>query len=175
MKNLLAVWPFLFFIDCLAPPASEIFGKIWQASDVIFNLVSSGFQNCSSFINFQFFQAILKSCNSLGLANLIDQDEEAATFVKELMSIIFVPAEDMVAAFDELVGRLRPALRARMRTLINKVRRFWFLIITPEGMTLFGLINRTNNICETWHARIYRILRTPNPMPYEVFGNFCIN
>lgn len=88
------------------------------------------------------------------------------------MSIIFLPAEAMVAGFDDIVARLRPGLRARMRTLINKVRRFWFGIITPAGMTIFALIHRTNNVCESWHARYYRILRMANPVAYELFGKF---
>ena len=55
------------------------------------------------------------------------------------------------AHFSDVLRRETVEIQAGINKLNNYFLSYWIGEITPEVFSVFGLINRTNNLVESWH------------------------
>ena len=59
--------------------------------------------------------------------------------------------QNIKAHFSDLLRRETAEIQAGIKKLNNYFLSYWIGEITPEVFSVFGLINRTNNLVESWH------------------------
>ena len=101
------------------------------------------------------------------LQNVIRNDVEIGNFIKKVIALPFLPHEDIEQAFNEILTAASQRVQNVLRRFISYYRRQWINIVTPKGFSIFGLVRRTNNAIESYHARLnHRMGRHPTPWSF---------
>ena len=94
------------------------------------------------------------------------QDKDLQHFLKEFNSLALLPAADIVGGFEGLKGRIRtefPDFEEPLLDFCTYHERFWINQIGPDGLSVFGLADKTNNIMESYHAVLKHVLGAKAP------------
>lgn len=105
---------------------------------------------------------------SLGLEGLIQEDGDASFFVKRLLALPFLPQDKIRDHFEAMFRALTPLLQNKFRAFRRYYRDQWLTRIGPEGFSVFGLKDRTNNVIESFHAMLRRKLDI-HPFAWDFF------
>ena len=87
-------------------------------------------------------------------------------FLKEFNSLGLLPAAEIRAAFLGLRARISiefPDFAEPLLDFADYWERFWLNQIGPEGLSVFGLADKTNNIMESYHSLLKHILGAKAP------------
>uniref|UniRef100_A0A1I8J146 FLYWCH-type domain-containing protein n=1 Tax=Macrostomum lignano TaxID=282301 RepID=A0A1I8J146_9PLAT len=127
--------------------------SVWKAIRRVFP--NASVRGC----NFHWTQAVWRKVQNIGLQQSYQEDEGTQKFVRKIMALPYLPADTIVAAFDEL--RTENAVEAdeRLVELCNYVSGTWLTEghqWTPGDISVFGQPIRTNNDLEGWHYRLNR-------------------
>ena len=93
------------------------------------------------------------------------QDKDLQHFLKEFNSLALLPAEDIEGGFNGLRARVGefPDFEEPLADFCSYHERFWLRQIRPEGFSVFGLDDRTNNTMESYHAVLKHVLGAKAP------------
>ena len=93
------------------------------------------------------FEAVWRKIQELGLAVTYMRREATHSYLKQLMTLQFVPAQDIPATFQQLRGR---ANTASLQSLVVCLERQWLQhrMFRPASWTVYRQTVRTNNDVE---------------------------
>ena len=139
------------------------------------NALESSFPN-ARFIGCQFHysQALWRKCQKLGLTDVYKNNMEFKSFLKKLMSVPYLPANQIrgiaLTLFDQPIN-----VNNHIRTNIRKFRqyffRFWLNTVTPEKFSVYDVPYGTNNFSESFHARLKARIRVHHPSMWSFVGH----
>ena len=78
------------------------------------------------------------------------------------MALPFLPAREIRIMATHIFSQAG-GLKSKIRKLKSYIFRYWVGIVTPEKLSLFEFQHMTNNIAESYHARLKAIIRTHHP------------
>ena len=93
-------------------------------------------------------------------------DKALELFLKEFNSLGLLPPDEIRAAFFVLKARIPmefPDFEQPLVDFADYWERFWLNQIGPEGLSVFALSDRTNNIVESYHALLKHVLGAKAP------------
>lgn len=99
---------------------------------------------------FHYTQAIMKNTRK-HLPIAVRNEEHIKSWVMSVMSIPLLPATNIHGAFDYLLGVINDV---RLDRLKNYIERQWKQRVTPEELSVFRLVNRTNNAAESFNRQL---------------------
>lgn len=106
---------------------------------------------------FHFSQSCYRKLQFLGMQQLYSQSQEVRLMVRSVMSLAFLPTQQVFATFQAFFGLIsihRPILLPFM----NYFRNQWITRIPPNVWNVHGEDIRTNNDLEGWHFSMKRAL-----------------
>ncbi|XP_074101990.1 uncharacterized protein LOC141529387 [Cotesia typhae] len=115
--------------------------------------------------NFHFIQAIIRRTITEKLDSLIEEREDIRVFIRKLLGLAFLPADDIEKAFLLLVNQHKEIIQP-LKGLIDYFRSYWLKIVKPERFSCYRNKNRTNNYIESYH-RILRLKLGSHPPIWE--------
>lgn len=103
---------------------------------------------------FHWAQAVWRQVQAHGLQAAYRQDSGTHRFIKKLLSLPYLPYEDIIATFDELISST--ALTPNLITLVAYIRTQWITstVFPPATWSVCKKNVRTNNDVEGWHRRL---------------------
>lgn len=115
--------------------------------------------------HFHFGQAVWRRCQETGIASDYTNNETVRSFVQKCIALAFIPQTEVVCVFDRLVNVLPDAEHVKLDPFIAYFRNTWLngysLILWNKYDTSYK--NRTNNVVESFHSSLKRLLPThPN-------------
>lgn len=122
---------------------------MWQAlRDVLPNTVIKG-------CGFHWNQRIYRKITTLGLSTAYQEKGDKHRYMRKLMALPYLPAEQIVGAFD-ILEQQAAEVGGPLRELTNYMRRTWIdgSVWRVDNWGLFRETIRTNNDVEGWHHRI---------------------
>ena len=113
--------------------------------------------NTSSILGcwFHFTQAVRRKMQSLGLANVIEDEEGAHYLIKKVMCLPLLPAESIPDGLNQIMEENESLT---LYPLFGYINRFWLRQIGAEQLSLYNRPFRTNNAIESFHSRLKRIM-----------------
>jgi hypothetical protein len=75
--------------------------------------------------------------------------------------------QNIKAHFNDLLRRETAEIQAGIKKLNNYFLSYWIGEITPEVFSVFGLINRTNNLVESWHRWLNERMGASHINPWD--------
>ena len=115
---------------------------------------------------FHWTQAIWKQIQDKGLAptyhkrkNTANKRKNTAKFLRELMCLPFLPAEQISITFQDFQDLVLPDHPPAIQELLDYIDRNWINghIWTPTHWSVFGMSVRTNNDVEGWHHHLNQL------------------
>ena len=106
---------------------------------------------------------------SLGLARLVEDDLEAKRYVQSIMTLSFLPKEEIQEQFNYIVAQLNENIMNRFIQFTDYFQSFWINRVGTSQFSIFGLQLRTNNSIESFHSRLEAKL-SRRPQPWEFFS-----
>lgn len=88
------------------------------------------------------------------MGTFVKNNVEAQEFIRNVTLLAFLPAEDIPKEHAQLLINLSPQVKSRLRPFTRYFLNFWMRVVRPEGFSVFGLLIRTNNVQEAYHARL---------------------
>ena len=125
---------------------------------------------------FHYCQAIIQKIKSLGMIKLFKKFESFASWVRKLMAVPLLPSHLIQQAYEELLGQ-RFVFGRNHQHFYNKLNKFkrymrsTWMTQDVRNLSVFGLENRTNNVCESYHRQFNRLVGDKHPGAYD-FANF---
>lgn len=128
---------------------SDFEAAIWRTTRHVFGDIAH--RGC----NFHWSQAIWRHIQDLGMARHYINDDAVHKFCRRIMALPFLPHDRIVEEFDRIEAR---AHNDQLLKLTTYVRSTWIVstMWPPASWSCFGQSVRTNNDCESWHARLNR-------------------
>ncbi len=79
------------------------------------------------------------------------------TYIKKVMSLPYLPHEQIVPAFETLKKKLKPE-QPKLQTFMNYVEQQWIVhrVFKPKSWTVYMMSIRSNNDIEGYHHRLNR-------------------
>ena len=116
---------------------------------------------------FHWAQAVWRQLSQLGLAAAYRQQDAVHRFCRRIMSLPFLPPDDISATFTGLQSR---ATSDVLKQLLQYVDKQWINhpVWPPTTWSVYRRAIRTNNDCESWHARLNRKAETSNLAMYKL-------
>ncbi|KAK4318618.1 hypothetical protein Pmani_010410 [Petrolisthes manimaculis] len=124
---------------------------------------------------FHYAKSIYAKIQKVGLTNVYASNKDFKRWGRMLMSIPFLPEDQIEPAFQQLkqqaLGLVEAAEEKTMvKQLLKYWQNFWLLQVGPSNLTVFGLDRSTNNDCESLHSRLNRECKVNHPS----FWHFCV-
>ena len=115
--------------------------------------------------HFHYCNALYKNTCSRGLQVSYRQDKDLQHFMKEFNALGLLPATEIEGGFLGLQARIGefPDFEEPLADFCRYHERFWINQIGPEGFSVFGLQDRTNNVMESFHALLKHVLGAKAP------------
>ncbi|XP_041363958.1 uncharacterized protein LOC121379414 isoform X2 [Gigantopelta aegis] len=103
---------------------------------------------------FHWTQAVFKRIRQEGLEKSYHDKGRTYVFLKQVLSLPYLPAEDIEEQFERLCAV--PEIPPKVENVLAYMKRTWFRssVWKVENWSIFGLPIRTNNNTEGWHRRI---------------------
>lgn len=128
---------------------------VWKAFKDIFPAVKR--KGCC----FHWTQAVFRKIQNLGLAPTYRSKRNTATFLKELMSLPFLPAEQIPSTFQDFQNLLQPAHPKPLHQLMQYLEDTWIYgNWTPTDWSVYKMAVRTNNDVEGYHHGLKMVVIT---------------
>ena len=126
---------------------------VWRAFPIVFPGIK--IHGCA----FHWSQAVWKRIQEAGLAPTYRQKRNTSKFLKQLMCMPFLPAEQIPTTFQQFRDLVTPAHPEPIHKLLDYFEDTWINghIWKPENWSVFGMSVRTNNDCEGWHLHLNRL------------------
>ncbi len=136
-----------FSVRCIV---SDFESAIWRAVKAIFG-DDIEHRGCT----FHWSQAVWRQLQKQGLATAYMEHDSVHRYCRRIMSLPFLPAAAIVEAFDRIKIK---ATDPKLVALVDYVERTWITNSTwpPTVWSAYRRTIRTNNDCESWHARLNR-------------------
>jgi hypothetical protein len=126
-----------------------VFSATWQAIREVFP--GSIVKGCV----FHFTKRIYRKIQAEGLATAYMQKVDKYEFLRKLMSLPYLPVEQITAAFDRLKIVAEEA-GGPVLNVVEYMERTWIRgsVWNPSNWSVFRELVRTNNDLEGWHRRL---------------------
>uniref|UniRef100_A0A8W8MYX2 MULE transposase domain-containing protein n=1 Tax=Magallana gigas TaxID=29159 RepID=A0A8W8MYX2_MAGGI len=107
---------------------------------------------------FHWTQAVWRHVQYLGLARAYKDQQAVHNYIRQLLSLPFLPAQQIPETFHHLRGR---ATTPQLRDLVDYIDRQWFRhrVFRVQDWSVFRRTVRTNNDVEGWHNRLNTMAR----------------
>ncbi|XP_044594352.1 uncharacterized protein LOC123271884 [Cotesia glomerata] len=115
---------------------------------------------------FHFCQAIIHKLKDLRLFNLIWNWRNGQILLRKFLALALLPAQVIGVTYNWLIQTLPNEIANALRPFIVYFRRQWINIISSEQLSIFGLVNRTNNYSEAYN-RVLRLRLGPHPTIWD--------
>ncbi len=115
---------------------------------------------------FHFSQNLWKRIQKLGLAKTYTENAAFKKYVKEVMSLPYLPSEHITTTMESLfLQQLELSDHENMqnRKFQKYVKKYWIRTISPEKLSVFHLSRGTNNDHESFHSRLKSRIKTKQP------------
>lgn len=102
-----------------------------------------------------------KKIQELGLVPDYKKKQNTSKFLRQLMCLPFLPAEQIMITFRDFYDILTPHHPDKLHKLIEYIESTWMngAIWRPEDWSIFGMAVRTNNDVEGWHNLLNKLCR----------------
>ena len=114
---------------------------------------------------FHFTQRIWSKTHKLGLVQSFTQNHEIATYIRNLMTIPFLPASLILSTFTFLESptTLPVAEEIKVEKLKKYFKKRWLGYISPEELSIFEAHCSTNNGTESYHSKLKGRVKCGHP------------
>ena len=138
---------------CVTSVVMDFEAGVWGAFREVYNGIK--IRGCV----FHWTQAIWKQIQDKGLAPTYRKRKNTAKFLRELMCLPFLPAEQISITFQDFQDLVLPDHPPAIQELLDYVDRNWINghIWTPTDWSVFGMSVRTNNDVEGWHHHLNQL------------------
>ncbi|XP_043480989.1 uncharacterized protein LOC122510421 [Leptopilina heterotoma] len=104
--------------------------------------------------HFHYCQALYRKAIKLGFKVFLRQNNEAKFLLRQLMALAFLPSNEIIATFHEIVDSLPPRIRQKMKEFLKYYKKEWLQKVTPDLFCVYQLIRRTNNVLESYNRTL---------------------
>lgn len=126
-----------------------------------------------------FLQAVIRRAKRYGLClryNNKEKNPEAHKILKRIIALALLPAnliENGLQIVEDLAYQLgdKKGTTNRWKKFFGYYRKEWMTTVTPEGFSVFGALDRTNNCLERYHRDLNQFLLS-NPSVNKFFGKY---
>jgi hypothetical protein len=120
---------------------------IWQSIRLV--LPEAHLRGCI----FHFTQALWRKVQAFGLVPAYNEQGPVYRYIRRMMALPFLPAEQIRPAFDKLATMTEDAT---MLIFVNYIEATWMrsTVWPVANWSCFLVPIRTNNDCEGWHRRL---------------------
>ena len=122
-----------------------------NAGEAVFHVVPTG-------CDFHYNQAILRKIGKKGLKRTMSNNGEFKAWVHQVMSLNHLPSDKIEQTFRELclihIPILSASAKKEKESFQRYWERFWLGTIGVDRMTVYNAPLRTNNHCESYHAKL---------------------
>jgi len=114
-------------------------------------------------------RAVFKNLQKIGLSKLFFKHNAFKKWVKHIMAVPLLPADQIHPAFESLFRHVFTFNRAD-RVLYNRfksyIQRQWMQKIRPENLSVYALDSATNNGAESFHSLLKSDIKVHHPNVY---------
>ncbi|CAM4818298.1 unnamed protein product [Rotaria magnacalcarata] len=118
---------------------------------------------------FHFNQSLHRRLVSEGLAVAYRDEEKVRKWSKYTMALALLPPNET----ENALQLIKLGAPKRMKKFVQYVQDFWFNKIGVNMWNVNDLNFRTNNACESWHARFARRVITKHPHIWRLIDALC--
>ncbi|CAM4985558.1 unnamed protein product [Rotaria socialis] len=118
---------------------------------------------------FHFNQSLHRRLVSEGLAVAYRNEEKVRKWSKYTMALALLPPNET----ENALQLIKLGAPKRMKKFVQYVQDFWFNKIGVNMWNVNDLKFRTNNACESWHARFARRVITKHPHIWRLIDALC--
>ncbi|XP_043468217.1 uncharacterized protein LOC122502303 [Leptopilina heterotoma] len=122
-------------------------------NSVLYHFPNSQVRRCY----FHFVKAIYLKGMKLGLRRYFMQNDEGKHTLRQIMALALLPYEEINPTYNELKNSKSAACRRRLREFFNYFERQWLRRVRPEGFSVYGFQDRTNNVLESYHKTLLTV------------------
>lgn len=137
-----------------APSVSRVFvdfeKALWSAFKSV--LLEAVIMGCV----FHWTQVLWRKVQDLGMAAAYSRDDGTYRYIKQLMALPFLPAQEINPAFQRLRLRATTDALNKLFQYISETRISSMVFPPPENWSVYGQAIRTNNDVEGWHNGLNR-------------------
>ena len=103
--------------------------------------------------HFHWSQAIWQKVQELGLQRAYISDEKTHAYIRQLLSLPYLPCEHIAPIFERLEAK---AVTQPLQELTTYITTTWLEnpLWPTSSWSVFGRVVRTNNDVEGWHCRL---------------------
>lgn len=108
------------------------------------------------------FQALFRNGQALGIVMFNNKkfNYQGHKLLRQFTALAQLPPKAIPSAFrhlENLTGQLFPN-NAGWQAFLKYFKREWMTIVTPEGFSVYGTNDKTNNWLESYHSRINEVV-----------------
>ena len=113
---------------------------------------------------FHFAQKIWQRVQKLGLTSVFKNNLLFRNWIHMVMALPFLPPQKICEGFEHLKSqKLNVTEKAPLHRFVKYVEKFWLTTVGPNRISVHNSPHRTNNICESYHAKIKRSFNATHP------------
>ena len=122
-------------------------------------------------------QAIYRKLTKLGMTHLYKDNENLRKWVRNLMALVLLPAENIEPTFrilsSQSISNLTTTQHCKVQQLKTYYKKYWLKQVGCEKMSVFALRRKTNNDMEIYNRWIKKIFLSNHPNIFRYLD--CLN